>query len=115
MPRGARTGRGPEAVRGSVSGCMRLMVGKAAAQRVHASLTDVRFEIEDVVAEDDRVAVRLTASATAIGDFMGLPAAGKRYRIGEMHFFRIRDGKVVEHWHQYDAAGMMKQLGAAPG
>ncbi|TAM57274.1 MAG: hypothetical protein EPN50_09160, partial [Chloroflexota bacterium] len=65
---------------------------KAAAQRVHASLTDVRFEIEDVVAEDDRVAVRLTASATAIGDFMGLPAAGKRYRIGEMHFFRIRDG-----------------------
>ncbi|MGH2467788.1 MAG: ester cyclase [Candidatus Limnocylindrales bacterium] len=88
---------------------------KAAAQRVHASLTDVRFEIGDVVAEDDRVAVRLTASATATGDFMGIPAAGKGYRIGEMHFFRIRDGKVVEHWHQYDGAGMMKQLGAAPG
>lgn len=85
---------------------------KAAAERVHASLTGVRFEIEDMVAEDDRVAVRLTASGTATGDFMGMPAAGKRYRIGEMHFFRLADGKVVEHWHQYDAAGQMKQLGA---
>lgn len=83
---------------------------KAASQRVHASLTDVRFEIEDMVAEGDRVAVRLTASATTTGDFMGMPAAGRSYRIGEMHFFRVRDGKVVEHWHQYDAAGQMKQL-----
>ncbi len=83
---------------------------KAASQRVHASLTNVRFDIEDMVAEDNRVAVRLTASGTATADFMGMPAAGKSYRIGEMHFFRIVDGKVAEHWHQYDAAGQMKQL-----
>jgi steroid delta-isomerase-like uncharacterized protein len=83
---------------------------KAASQRVHASLTDVRFDIEDMVAEDNRVAVRLTASGTATADFMGMPAAGKSYRIGEMHFFRVREGKVAEHWHQYDAAGQMKQL-----
>lgn len=83
---------------------------KAAAERVHASLTDVGFDIDDMVAEEDRVAVRLTASGTATDDFMGMAAAGKSYRIGEMHFFRIADGKVVEHWHQYDAAGQMKQL-----
>jgi steroid delta-isomerase-like uncharacterized protein len=83
---------------------------KAASQRVHASLTNVRFDIEDMVAEDNRVAVRLTASGTATADFMGMPAAGKSYRIGEMHFFRVREGKVAEHWHQYDAAGQMKQL-----
>jgi steroid delta-isomerase-like uncharacterized protein len=88
---------------------------KAAMQRVHASLTDVSFRIEDLVAEDDLVAVRLVASGTATGDWMGMPAAGKSYTIGEMHFFRIRDGKVVEHWHQYDTAGMMQQLGASPG
>jgi steroid delta-isomerase-like uncharacterized protein len=75
------------------------------------ALTDIRFVIEDLIAEDDRVAVRLTASATVVGEFEGMAAAGKSYRIGEIHIFRVRDGKIVEHWHQYDAAGMMRQLG----
>ena len=83
---------------------------RVTAERVHASLSDVAFEIEDMVAEGDRVAVRLTASATPIGEFMGKPATGKGYRIGEMHFFRCSDGRIVEHWHQYDALGMQKQL-----
>jgi hypothetical protein len=46
---------------------------------------------------------------------MGMPPSGKRYEIGEIHVFRLRDGKVVEHWHQMDQMGMMKQLGAMPG
>jgi steroid delta-isomerase-like uncharacterized protein len=87
---------------------------KAATERVHATLSDVRFTVEDVVAEGDRVAVRLTASATPTGEFMGVPAAGKRYTIGEMHFFRVREGRVAEHWHQHDALGLMRQLGALP-
>jgi steroid delta-isomerase-like uncharacterized protein len=87
---------------------------KAATERVHASLSDVVFDVEDVMADGDRVAVRLTATATPTGDFMGVPAAGKRYTIGEMHWFRIKDGLIAEHWHQHDALGMMKQLGALP-
>jgi steroid delta-isomerase-like uncharacterized protein len=85
---------------------------REAAERMAKALTNIRFVVNDMVAEGDRVAVRLTASATATGDFMGIPAAGKSYEIGEMHLFRLRDGKIVEHWHQYDAAGMMRQLGA---
>jgi len=85
---------------------------RQATQRMAKTLTKIRFVIDDMVAEADRVAVRLTASATATGDFMGISAAGKSYEIGEIHIFRIRDGKIVEHWHQYDAAGMMRQLGA---
>lgn len=86
---------------------------RQATERMAQALTDVSFDIEDVVAEADRVAVRLTASATAVGDFMGQPAAGRSYTIGEIHIFRIAGGKIVEHWHQYDAAGMMRQLGSA--
>jgi steroid delta-isomerase-like uncharacterized protein len=85
---------------------------KAVTERVHAGLRDVEFEIEDLVAEDDRVAVRLAARATVIGEFMGVRANGKRYEIGEIHIFRIRDGQVAEHWHQHDRLGMMQQLGA---
>ena len=87
---------------------------RAATERVHASLTDVDFAVEDLIAEDDRVAVRLTSTATVVDEFMGVPAAGKTYSIGEIHIFRVADGRIVEHWHQHDALGMMKQLGAMP-
>jgi steroid delta-isomerase-like uncharacterized protein len=87
---------------------------RAATERVHASLTDVDFAVEDLIAEDDRVAVRLTSTATVVDEFMGVPAAGKTYSIGEIHVFRVADGRIVEHWHQHDALGLMKQLGAMP-
>lgn len=88
---------------------------REATERVHASLADVEFVIDDLVAEADRVAVRLTASATPIGEFMGVKdAAGRRYSINEAHFFRVADDRVVEHWHLHDAQGLMKQLEPAP-
>ena len=87
---------------------------RAATERVHASLTDVDFGVEDLIAEEDRVAVLLTAGATVVDEFMGVPAAGKSYSIGEIHWFRLADGRIVEHWHQHDALGLMKQLGATP-
>jgi steroid delta-isomerase-like uncharacterized protein len=87
---------------------------KAAIKRVSAGLSDARMTIEDVIAEGDRVAVRLTAHAVQVGPFMGLPPSGRSYTIGEIHIFRIRDGRVVEHWHEADFLGMMRQLGALP-
>jgi steroid delta-isomerase-like uncharacterized protein len=88
---------------------------KAAIERVTAGLSDVSMVVEDMVAEGDRVAVRLTARATQTGEFMGLPPSGKSYEIGEIHWFRLRDGRIVEHWHQADLLGMLRQLGAMPG
>jgi steroid delta-isomerase-like uncharacterized protein len=88
---------------------------KEAIQRVSAGLSDTRMTIEDVIAEGDRVAVRLTSSAVQSGEFMGMPPSGKRYEIGEIHIFRVRDGRIAEHWHQADFLGMMRQLGAMPG
>ncbi len=85
---------------------------KAAIDRVAGALSDPAFTIDDMIGEGDRVAARLTTSATQTGSFMGMPPSGKRYEIEEIHVFRIRDGKVVEHWHQFDQMGMMRQLGA---
>jgi len=83
---------------------------KAAQARVGQALTDAKFTIDDEIGEADRVAVRLTASARQVGELMGMPASGRSYEIGEIHIFRIRDGRIAEHWHQFDAAGMMRQL-----
>jgi steroid delta-isomerase-like uncharacterized protein len=88
---------------------------KATTPQMHARLTDVEMTVDDLVAEDNRVVVRLTSSATPTGDFMGVPAAGKRYTIGEMHWFRLRDGQIVEHWHQLDGLGLQRQLSADGG
>lgn len=83
---------------------------KQAVQRVSAGLDDVSMKIEDMIAEEDRVAVRLTAHATHRGDFMGMPATGRSYTISETHIFRVRDGKVVEHWRDADMLSLMQQL-----
>jgi steroid delta-isomerase-like uncharacterized protein len=87
---------------------------KAAMQRIAGALDDVRFRIDDIIAEGDSVAVRLTARARQVGEFMKMPPSGKTYEIAEIHIFRILDGKVVDHWHQFDQVGMMRQLGAMP-
>ena len=88
---------------------------KRAIDRLSTVLADVSFTVEDVIAEGDRVAVRVTAQATQVGQFMGVPPSGKSYSIGEIHVFRVRDGKLTEHWHQYDQLGRMRQRGALPG
>lgn len=88
---------------------------KQAMERVARGLADVRMTVEDVIAEGDRVAVRLTSHARQVGEFMGMPASNGEYTIEEIHLFRTRDGRIAEHWHQADFLGMMKQLGAMPG
>jgi steroid delta-isomerase-like uncharacterized protein len=87
---------------------------KKAQERVTQGLAEAHMEIHDVIAEDDRVAVRLTSHGRHTGEFMGMPASGKEYAISEIHIVRIRDGQVVEHWRDADMLGMLRQIGALP-
>jgi predicted ester cyclase len=79
-----------------------------------SGMPDTLFEVEDLVAEGDKVAFRLVWNATHQGEFFGIPPTGTRATVTEMHIFRIADGKVVERWGEWDALGMMQQLGAFP-
>ena len=76
------------------------------------AFSDVLFEIDSLVAEGDMVAFRLSWTATHQGEFFGIPPTGTRATVTEMHMFRIADGKVVERWNEWDALGLMQQLGA---
>jgi predicted ester cyclase len=75
---------------------------------------DLRFAIEELVAEGDIVAGRLTMSGTHEGPLMGMPPTGNAVRKDRMHFVRFRNGKTVEDWGVRDDLGMMQQLGAIP-
>ena len=79
-------------------------------RRAGAGVSDARFEIHDMIAEGDEVAVRLTTSARHTGRFMGIEPSGNRYQIDEIHIFRIREGLLVEHWHAFDRAALLGQL-----
>ena len=79
-------------------------------RRAGAGISDPKFEIHDLIAEGDEVAARLTTSARHTGTFMGIAPTGKRYSIDEIHIFRLRDGMLVEHWHEFDKSALMAQL-----
>ena len=75
---------------------------------------DALFEVEDLVAEGDKVALRLVWNATHQGELFGIPPTGTRATVTEMHLLRTADSKIVERWGEWDALGMMQQLGAFP-
>jgi hypothetical protein len=78
---------------------------------------DLRLTVEDSVGEGDLVAQRVHFEDTHTGRFQGLPPTDKRVSFSGLELNRFADGKVVEHWFQLDALGLLQQLGlvVAPG
>jgi predicted ester cyclase len=66
---------------------------------------------DEMVVSGDRVVTSGTFTATHLGEFQGLPPTGKQISLSIMHIDRVKDGKIVEHWGQGDALGLMQQLG----
>jgi len=87
--------------------------GARAAHRIMlAGFPDYQTVIEDLFAEGDKVAARITMSGTNTGSFMGIPATGKRVSFTGIYIARIADGKIVEHWGEEDSVSLLQQLGA---
>ena len=84
-------------------------------QMLRGAFPDLHMAVEDMVEEGDTVAARVRMSGTHKGEFMGMPATGKRFDIQVMDFLQFSGGQVIAHWGVMDAAGMMEQLGVAPG
>ncbi len=72
---------------------------------------DVQFTVLDLFAEGDRVGVRWEYIATHTGEFLGLPATGKRVTDTGINIFRIETGKIAEFWLVQDSLGLLQQLG----
>ncbi len=81
---------------------------------LHAAFSDLRMDAEDVIAEGDKVVTRVRISGTHRGEFMGIDPTGNRVEISGIDILRVADGKIVEHWGNFDDLGMMQQLGVIP-
>lgn len=79
-----------------------------------AGFPDLHFNVEDVIAEGDKVVARWTATATHQGELMGIPATGKPVTLSGTWIHRIVGGQIVEQWGVFDTLGMMQQLGVIP-
>jgi steroid delta-isomerase-like uncharacterized protein len=84
---------------------------RATVRMVTAAFPDHRHEVEEVVAEGDAVALRCTLTGTHRGPFLGTPPTGCAIAVTEVHLYRLRDGKAVEHRVGRDDLGALRQLG----
>jgi steroid delta-isomerase-like uncharacterized protein len=72
---------------------------------------DISFSIEEIMAEGDKITTRFVARGTHEGEFMGIPATGKKIEMGAIIITRIENGKFAEEWEEMDIMGLMMQLG----
>ena len=81
---------------------------------LRTAFPDLHVTIEELVAEGDTVAGRVTMRGTHLGPFQGIAPTGRSFQQDHMHFVRFRDGKAIEHRAVRDDLGMMRQLGVIP-
>ena len=92
---------GPQGVKDAVAG-------------YRAGFPDLTLRVEAQVAESDTVCTRWTAVGTNSGEFWGMPPTGKQGTVTGITIDRIAGGRIVESWTNWDALGLMQQLGVVP-
>jgi steroid delta-isomerase-like uncharacterized protein len=93
--------RGPEAIKEHVAGWI-------------ASFPDLRFTIEQMVSEGNRVVMQLRMEGTHRGAWLGIPASGKKIQIRMFTVHRVEGGKIVEDWVLVESLGLFEQLEVVP-
>ena len=80
----------------------------------HAAFPDGHLTIDQMIAEGDTVATRLTFHGTHTGEFQGIAPTGKKVTIPALDMARFESGKLVEHWGGPNQMSLLQQLGVIP-
>lgn len=79
---------------------------------MHSAFEGFRMDVEDMIAEGDRVVARIMITGTHSGEFMDIAGTGATINVRAIDIIRFADGKAVEHWGVTDRLSMMEQLAA---
>jgi steroid delta-isomerase-like uncharacterized protein len=74
---------------------------------------DGRFTIQDLIAEENKVAMRYIYRGTHTGNFQGIQPTGKSFEVSGINLVRISNGKIAENWVGFDQLGLLAQLGVS--
>ncbi len=87
---------------------------KNSTSESYNTFPDLHFNIDDMIVEGNKVAVRFTFTGTNKGEFMGRPSSNKKIKAWGIVIYQVVDGKIVEAWEIADNLSMMQQLGVIP-
>lgn len=77
----------------------------------YSAFTNGKHTFDEVIVAEDKVVTCGTFTARHLGNFQGIPPTEKQIEISIMHIDRVKNAKIIEHWGQGDAQGLMQQLG----
>jgi predicted ester cyclase len=101
-PAHPETPTGPEAVKQTV-------------RELQRAFGDLRFEVEEEIAEGDKLVQLVTMSGRHTGTLMGREPTGTAFAVRHIYIWRIAEGKIAEHWGARDDLGLLGQIGLLPG
>ena len=81
---------------------------------MRSGFPDIQWTIEDMIKENEKVAVRFTMRGTHQGTFFGVPATDKTIVVQAMNFYRLADDQIIEEFGQPDMLGLLTQIGGVP-
>ena len=77
---------------------------------IRSAVPDARYEVDDLIADGDRVAVRWRLLGTHLGDFRGIAATGRAIVLRGIAIYRLDDGKLMERWVVSDLHGLVEEI-----
>ena len=93
------------------------MIGRSFADSVilvHTAFPDAQVTIDAMIGEGDEVAVVFTVTGTNTGEFMGQAATGLAIAFSGIHYYRLKNGRVITARYEHDLLGLLEQLGMMP-
>ena len=95
---------------GFTPGWVNLTDAVTSLEKVLTGIPDLNAQIDDIVAEGDKVYARLTVRGTNSGTFYGIPASGGSYEVNMFDYATIEKGRIVERIQQSDTLSQMRQM-----
>ena len=80
---------------------------------IRSAVPDARYDVDDLIAEGDRVVVRWTLRGTHNGDFRGITPTGRPIALKGIAIYRVDHGKLMERWVVSDLHGVLEDIGAS--
>jgi predicted ester cyclase len=104
----------PEHIAHSPQGDTKLEQSSQMWGMIFSAFPDLNEKIVDIVAEGDKVVVRLDVTGTHKGHFNGMPPLGNKVHFGEVSIMKVANGKILEEWDFPDMLSLMQQIGTVP-